>query len=123
MEEDKQPQKTGDDNRQSRRFSVVDLDVYGKESGEHIGKMINLSHGGMLVTGEKPVEVNTLHELTIPFRQDDEDDDFTYLSVEAKCVWSTKSVDYTSFSIGFEFLDNTDTQYKLIKNMVKEFSK
>ncbi|MBW8010706.1 MAG: PilZ domain-containing protein [Chloroflexi bacterium] len=121
MEEENQSQEIGDEKRKSRRFSVVDLDVYGKESGEHVGKIINLSHGGMLVTGEKSIEVNTIQQLTIPFQQDE--DDFMYLSVEAKCVWSTKSVDYTSFSIGFEFLDNTDEQYKLIKNMVKEFSK
>ena len=123
MDEENQLEGAGTEKRRSKRFSVVDLDAYDKETGEHVSKMINLSHGGMLVTGEKPVEVNTLHQLTIPIRQDELDDDYKYLSVKAKCVWSTKSVDYTSFSIGFEFLDNTDAQYNLIKNMEKEFSK
>lgn len=106
--------------RNSKRVSVAELDVYDKESKRHLGKMINLSLGGMLIVGDRPFETGSEYALSIPF-MDAENGEIDFV-VRARCAWCTITHSYPQYSIGMEFLENSAIQFQFIKRMISVYS-
>jgi hypothetical protein len=105
--------------RKTKRFSVVELDVFDKKTDDYIGKMINLSVGGMLILGEEPLQPGKVYHIKIPF--DETVNGRVDFDIETKCVWCTNAIGFPRYSIGLQFLDNLPVHYTFIKRMVDTF--
>ena len=106
--------------RKTRRFSVVELDVFNHKTDEYIGKIINLSIGGMLILGEDPLEPGKTYHVKIPF--DETVNGRVNFDIETQCVWCTNAIGFPRYSIGLKFQDNSSVHYTFIKKMVDTFS-
>ncbi|MBN2502782.1 MAG: PilZ domain-containing protein [Anaerolineales bacterium] len=106
--------------RKTKRFSVVELDIFDNKTDDYIGKMINLSVGGMLILGDNPLETGKIYHIKIPF--DETVNGRVNFDIETKCVWCTNAIGFPRYSIGLQFLDNSSVHYTFIKKMVDTFS-
>lgn len=106
-----------EERRKFNRFIVVDLKLFHKETGEHVGQVVNLSEGGLLAVAEEPLEHNSFHQFRIPFNQTIYNDgDFEF---KGRVTWSKpNSIDPTKFSIGLEFSSISDSQIAFIHKLI-----
>jgi c-di-GMP-binding flagellar brake protein YcgR len=111
--------ETNNDKRRDKRFIILELEVYRQDTGERLGKMINLSRGGMLVMRQAPMEVNFSLGLKIPLNK--EVDGQIEFDVEAKVAWYRQNEISDLYSIGFEFVNLTPEQSELLENMIVVF--
>ncbi|MDH5506269.1 MAG: PilZ domain-containing protein [Anaerolineae bacterium] len=112
-------EKQKSESRHAKRFSIVSLDVFDKNSGKRIGTIVNLSQGGILVLSDDPIELRTTRQLHIPFKK--ESGETINFDVDARCVWCAKGISQTGYSIGFQFADNTGGQVETIAQMIQSF--
>jgi Tfp pilus assembly protein PilZ len=104
--------------RRSKRFNVVNLELFHKETQEHIGKIINISKGGLLVTSTEEFSQGEEHKFYIPFAQNVNGE--VKFDFEATIVWCQPDPRATSaFSVGLEFAENAELQTVFIQQMVK----
>jgi len=106
--------------RKTRRTLVVNLDLYNQESQEFIGKVINLSEGGLLVITDEELEEDKSLNVRFIFYLANEEQinlDFT-----VRIVWSDHSAhDPSKYSTGMEFSENPELQVQFIQQMIKLF--
>jgi len=106
--------------RKSKRFTVVELDIFLQEPEEHIGKVVNLSEGGFLVISGNELEPNKVIKFRIPFNRTI--NEWVNFDFEAKVVWcSPNTLEPSQFSSGMEFAENPQIQAYFINQMVKVF--
>lgn len=87
--------------------------VYNRETGEFIGKLIDLSTKGMMIQAVLNMEAASIYEFRIDLPKSVAGKRF--LSFDAECVWcreSTSSKD--NYDIGFEI---TDMKFKEIETI------
>lgn len=110
------------ENRRHSRFTVIDLELYFQDPQERIGKIVNLSEGGLLVVADEPYEIYSLHQFRVLFNQTINGE--INFDFEASVVWSNQNtMDPTKHSIGLKFTENPELQTKFIRQMIKVFGK
>lgn len=106
--------------RKSKRYSVVDLDLYYQDPEEFIGKVINLSTGGLLVITEKQFEKNKL--LDVRFLFDTTVNEKISFDFKVRVAWSDRSTLHSpKYSTGMEFTENPELQAHFINQMIKVY--
>jgi hypothetical protein len=104
--------------RETKRFSVVNLDLYSQEPQEFIGKVVNLSEGGLLVMTDEQYTNNTFLEVRILF--DQTIDDAINCDFAVRVAWSSRSTqDPSKYSSGMEFTEIPELQAHTIQQMIK----
>ena len=111
--------ETNNDKRRDKRFIILELEVYRGDTGERLGKMINLSRGGMLVMRQAPMDVNASLGLKIPLNK--AIDGHIEFDAESKVAWYRQNEISNLYSIGFEFVNLTSEQSELLENMLDVF--
>lgn len=106
--------------RKSKRFQVVDLDIHSASKDENIGKVVNLSEGGLLMISEIELPREEIIKFRIPFSHTINGEiDFDF---NARIVWCHPNTLQTSkFSVGLEFSENPDLQSIFIQQMIKVY--
>jgi hypothetical protein len=108
------------DRRKSKRYSVVNLDLYYQDPQELIGKVINLSEGGLLVITNIQFEKDTI--LDVRFLFDQTINESINFNFSVRVAWSNRStLDVSKFSTGFEFTENPKIQAQFITQMIKVY--
>lgn len=103
------------DRRQNRRFVVVDLELRYEESGDAFGRVVNLSQGGMLVNSIHEFDKGQKLSLRIPFNRPVEGEiNFDFQGEVAWCMPDA----HDDFSVGLQFVDNSELQYKFLQKMI-----
>lgn len=111
---------SGIDNRKETRHQIKDLEVFEGDTGERLGRLVNLSLGGMLITHKNTMELNVELPIIIPLNHsNNSQSDF---EAKAQFRWFRKYDKTGLFGFGFAFLENTDEQRALIQNIIDEFS-
>ena len=104
--------------RGSRRFNVVDLDLFSQTTNEHVGRVVNISKGGLLVNASLEFPVGGKIDFYIPFTKSVSGDikfEFT-----AKIIWCHPNPLHPSgYSIGLEFSNFPELQTVFIEKMIK----
>ena len=103
------------DRRQAERLEIGNLRVQVKNTGELVGKIVNLSFGGMLVNSATPFEPDLSYLFRIPLEEAFQG--HFYLEVEAECVWCSNRVDPATYSVGFMFPPNSDAHIPYIEHI------
>lgn len=104
--------------RKSKRFQVVDLEVQAAETDEKIGKVVNLSEGGLLMISNKELEPHELERFRIPFSHTVNGE--IHFDFSARVVWCyPNSLQASKYSVGLEFSENPELQTIFIQQMIK----
>lgn len=103
------------DRRQSERLEIGNLRVRVKDTGELVGRIVNLSFGGMLVNSATPFEPDLSYLFRIPLEEAYQG--HYYLEVEAECVWCTNAVNPAIYSVGFMFPPNSADHIPFIEHI------
>jgi len=107
--------------RKSRRFSIVSLDLHDRSSEELIGKVVNISQGGLLTESEVSYEPGKEYNFFIPFHETISG--MVKFDFSARIIWCRpNALKSGMMSIGMEFSDNPKIQTLFIEQMVKIYS-
>ena len=110
----------GSERRRSKRFQVVDLAIHTIDPDEKIGKVVNLSEGGLLLVSDVDLPNQEAVAFQIPFPHTVNGE--INFNFNAMVVWCHPNTLNTSkFSVGLQFSENPDLQTIFIQNMIKVF--
>jgi hypothetical protein len=86
-----------------RRASAIDFKVYDRKTGALIGRVGDLSEGGLLVYGPLKLEAERLYTLSIRYPAKGEEDGEAVF--EAKAMWVKVDVNPVFYATGFRLFD------------------
>ena len=91
--------------------------VHDRILGMVIGRVLDLSTGGLRVITDKPIEKSTRIEcrLQLPKEIDGE----TQVLVDICCVWCRKNTLYGAFEAGFSFLNPSESDLRILHKFQK----
>jgi len=101
----------------ARRHLFYYLEVFNEESGDLIGNLVDITTRGIKLVSKDPIPNNTTFKLrmVLPqgyFRVDE-------LHFEAKSVWSANDVNPDFFDTGFEVLNLSREERKIIRKLIE----
>lgn len=95
------------DRRRAKRFVVVDLDLHDPEKEQAVGKVVNISDGGLFAIADLGYPVGEVCRFYISIREEEEEP--LILLFTAWVIWSHPNrLHPEKFSLGLEFLDGPD---------------
>lgn len=108
----------GRDERKDNRYLVRDLAAIFRESNKMLGPVLNLSLNGMLIYHEKPLEVNSIFNISLRHTLN------AYSDYEGKAQvkWCRQNDISGLYGIGLEFLDNSEEQRIQIQKVVNTYA-
>jgi hypothetical protein len=93
--------------RRLERCSVVDvLEVFDVHSERQLGRVVDITLEGLMITSEIPIMVNQIFQLLIPLPERVEGCNEIRLGVES--LWSRESDDGTRYWTGFHIICISD---------------
>lgn len=101
--------------RQHQRFSVVDLKLHDQENGHLVGKVVNISEGGLLIEAYENYKKGMILTLRIPFNQILNGK--VFYDFRAIVAWELPNAT-DNLSVGLELLDDSELQYQFLQNMI-----
>ncbi len=106
--------------KSARHNLIRYLKVYDQETHDLMGRVVDVSHRGMMVVGERPYEPESgPRKLRVMLP---ETIDTPYFDVEAECRWGGPDVNAELFDGGFEFVNMTDDLKDTLDLVVDELS-
>ncbi len=103
--------------RKSRRVTTPEsLAVKDPETRVTLGFLVDLSTGGMMLTGEGPFHINKTMtiKIVLPYRVMGA----RHLELKAICRWKTKTPSRGMFSAGYEF-PQVSAEQELMINLIQ----
>jgi c-di-GMP-binding flagellar brake protein YcgR len=104
-----------------RKSLFYSLKVYNAETLEQIGRLVDFTQEGLLLHSAKPMELQQLLKLRIPFPS--ETGKSQPLDLEARCVWSKKDQTAGVFAAGWRFINPTPDERKIIQYVIDNHSR
>jgi len=92
--------------------------VFNKGVYQMIGRMINVSIEGAMISCDEPVRENAsfMFKLTLPKAIDGKND----ITFEAKCIWSQVDEETGYHNAGFQLLNISSSNKIIIKQMIQD---
>ncbi len=107
-------------NRKLERKSLVYFpEVVNRATGDHMGRIIDLTVEGFLIVGDKKLEEGFRFEATISWV--DEFKKETTLTCEIEVVWSKKDVNPDYIASGCRIYEITDENKESIKRLIRKW--
>lgn len=103
--------------RQNRRFSVVNLPLIDFESDTVIGRVVNISMGGLLLLTDIQFDLGDSRYFKITFHPAaGELIDYRFLG---DVVWITGELkEKETYAVGLQFAENEDKQFEFLRNLI-----
>ena len=110
-----------EERRSETRKKLMAFTLVYDERGKILGYLGNITDGGALVIGEKPLKLNTLLSLNITFPEELPGGarKLTVAARVARCEPNHESL--REFDIGFEFKEITPEQETVIQALLERF--
>lgn len=86
-----------------RRLVALHLRVYDQNSGALLGRIGDISEGGLLLYGSRVLDTGELYTLRIDFPADD--GSVQELTIKAKAMWSGPDLNPAFIATGLRFFD------------------
>ncbi len=111
------------ESRRAKRFIVVDLNLYYQEAADHpIGRIVNLSEGGLLAFCHQEMSKEIIQKLRVQFSK--KDGIPVNFDFQARVIWCKQNpLDTKMYSVGIEFMQNPDLQMQFVQQMIKLYGK
>ena len=91
--------------------------IYNRETDEFIGKLLDLSTKGMMISALDSMETKTTYEIKIIFPKPIEGKNM--LTFDAECVWCCENHDPNKkYNVGFHITDINPKDVETIKNLL-----
>jgi hypothetical protein len=102
-----------------RRHLIFYLRVFDNETEELIGYVVDITPKGVMVISEKSIEVNK----TYLFRMDlpTEIGELRQLHFKVKSAWCSNDVNTDFWDTGFQLVDVSPADIKIIENLITKF--
>ena len=91
-----------------------------KTTGEVTGHLVDISLGGIMIIGERPIEKGRLYTLSMDVSL--LADDSRVIVFDARCAWVGSEVDSNFYIAGFEFISLSDENKAVIKEIMSRIS-
>ena len=95
------------------KVTVIDLD-----SGKHIGNLLNISAGGLMLLSTNPIDLDRLYQLEIQLNS--AINGLSVIQLGADSLWSKPSGDNTQFWTGFQIIDISEDNQQAITQLTSE---
>jgi hypothetical protein len=109
-----------DHRKESRKKLIAFMPVYDLLRKTLLGYVGDLTPQGVMVIGEKPVEINKNLSLRIEFPESLPEMPATRIVISARAAWCRQS-DGPQFNIGFEFIEITPEDAMAIEAVLKRY--
>lgn len=114
-------ERSNEERRLHERVEVRDLKVISTYIGENVGKLVDLSQGGMQIKGNAKFDRNASYKFHIPLDKNTLGKDFVEL--DAECIWCSQEEDEEMYTGGFIFLAESGDQIITIDQIQSKFQK
>ena len=103
----------------SRRFLLYYMRVYDAGTQKQIGNLVDITPRGIMVGSEHPLPEGQTTRLRVEVT--DEVTDKPFLEFSAHSKWCEPDIIPNMFNTGFEILDLTPEDSKIIHHIIEEF--
>ena len=92
-----------------RRLVALHLRIYDQNSGALLGRIGDISEGGLLLYGSRVLDTGELYTLRVDFPADDGSSQ--ELSIKAKAMWSGPDLNPAFIATGLRFFDQDNPEH------------
>jgi hypothetical protein len=107
--------------KETRRKLMAFTPVYDSKQKVLLGYIGDLTLLGVMVIGERAVEINTEAILKIEFPDDLPDGFSTHITIPARVAWCRQDESPHYFNIGFEFTEVSHQHTKLFQAILERY--
>lgn len=91
-----------------------------RTTGEVTGHLVDISLGGIMIIGERPIEKGRLYTLSMDVSLLADDD--RVIVFDAKCAWVGSEVDSNFYIAGFEFINISEDNRAVVNEIMGRIS-
>ena len=102
-----------------RRHLVYYLRAIDKKSGQELGRIGDISPGGVLLVSKNKIALQTEYEVEIELYGVEEASYHQYLNVKIVTMWAKKDLNPEYMCIGTKFVDISDKDKLIIMDIIK----
>jgi hypothetical protein len=102
-----------------RRNLIYYLQVVDRNSGELIGRLVDITVQGMMLVSEQALPTNQLFQLRMMLPSGATIE--PYIDFEAQSVWCQHDLNPTFFNTGFKLLDVTPDIVTIVDDLVTDY--
>jgi hypothetical protein len=110
-----------DQRKETRKKLMAFTPVYDSKQKVLLGYVGDLTLLGVMVIGERLVEINEQRILQIKFPNDLPDELATQITIPARVAWRRQDESPRYFNIGFEFIEVKPEQIKLFQAILERY--
>ena len=103
----------------SRRFLLYYMRVYDVDTRQQIGNLVDITPSGIMLVGEHPLTEGKTSRLRVELSEEVADKPFMEFSALSK--WCEPDIIPNMYNTGYEILDLTPEDSKIIQNIIQEF--
>ncbi len=108
------------DNRSSSRVKARnEIEVIDVNSGEPMGRLVNISNGGFMLVGKSVIEPNQLFELRLVLSQPIGDCEAVECGAES--LWNNSASHASYLWTGFQIIDISDDNATIIEELIQQY--
>lgn len=107
--------------KESRKKLVAFTPVYDLLHRTLLGYIGDLTLQGLMVIGEKPVEINKHLTLSIEFPESQPDALGLRVAIPARATWCRQDDSLQNFNIGFEFIEVLPENARVIEAILNRY--
>jgi hypothetical protein len=110
------------DNRRSseRKTPSFEIEVFDLHSGQHLGRVVDLSSEGLMLFSEVAIEVDSVMQFRlVPALQVP---GIEAIELGADCLWSRPAGNYPHCWAGFLIIDISDAATAMLQNLLDQLA-
>ncbi len=105
--------------RTTRRYLLYYMRIYDVSTRQQIGNLVDITPRGIMVVSDHEIEVGTVSRLKMELTAEVAEKPFMEFSVRSK--WCKPDINPHMFNTGFEIMDLSPEDAKIILRIVDEF--
>ena len=105
--------------KSTRKALIYYLEVLERESGQTIGRSIDITVDGIQLVSETPLEVGRVYELNLQLPE--EIQETSEILFDSRCVRSEKDPHSGYFYSGLQFKDQTPNDASIIELLISDY--
>lgn len=107
--------------KETRKKLITFTPVYDSKKKTLLGYVFDLTLLGILVVGERPVEIDKEIMIKIEFPNNEPDSTANHITIPARVAWCRQDEIPRYFNIGFEFTEVSPEHTKLFQAMLGRY--
>lgn len=93
--------------------------IFDRKTGQLIGHLADLTADGMMVIGEKPLDIDEIYQLQMELSITHFGKEF--LEFSSRSIWCRPDIDPDYFNTGFQHLDLSADDIHVIRLIIEEY--